>query len=304
MNTCTRYALAAAARGWPVFPLAIGDKAPPEGFTDWEQRATRDPRRIRAWWRRAPFNVGIATGPANLLVIDLDIPKPGQHPPAEWDLPGIRSGADVFALLCRRAGIPAEFDTFRVQTRRGGTHLYFTAPPYIRLPSTNGSLGWLIDTRAWGGYVVAPGSTVTLPDGTGTYTVLHRAAPAPLPPSLFKLLQPAPIPPKSPVHVPIPDSRHSAYLRAALERELAHLAAAQPGQRNRTLFGVSAALGELIAGGALPQQQVQERLEQAGVALGLTLAEAARTVASGFRHGARRPRRLSTSRTLTSGRAA
>ncbi|MFI6910459.1 bifunctional DNA primase/polymerase [Nonomuraea sp. NPDC050394] len=299
-------ALAAAARGWPVFPLAIGDKAPPERFTAWEQRATRDPGRIRAWWRRAPFNVGIATGPAGLVVIDLDIPKPGQQPPPEWDLPGISDGADVFALICQREGIPLEWETFQVRTRRGGTHLYYTAPPGTRLPSTNGSLGWLIDTRAWGGYVVAPSSVVTLPDGAGTYTVLHRSAPAPLPPSLFKLLKPTPIPPKKPVHVPIPDSRHSTYLRAALEHELTHLATAQPGQRNRTLFGTAAALGELIAGGALPQQPVKERLEQGGVALGLTLAEAARTVASGFRHGARRPRRLTVSRTTrtpTSGRA-
>ncbi|MEU7863880.1 bifunctional DNA primase/polymerase [Nonomuraea sp. NPDC049141] len=287
-----RSALAAAARGWPVFPLAVGDKAPPRGFTTWEARATLDPDRIRAWWQRAPYNVGIATGPAGLIVIDLDVPKPGQRPPQEWDLPGVCDGADVFALLCQRAGAPLEMETLQVRTRRGGLHLYYTAPPSIRLPSTNGSLGWLIDTRAWGGYVVAPGSFVTLPDGAGPYTVQHTTAPATLPPALFKPLQPAPIPAKRPVDVPIPDSHHSAYLRAALNRELAHLAAAQDGQRNRAVFGAAAALGELIAGGALPEQQVKELLEQGGVALGLSRGEAVRTVASGLRHGARRPRRL------------
>ncbi|MFE3453459.1 hypothetical protein ACFXJ8_31495 [Nonomuraea sp. NPDC059194] len=133
---------------------------------------------------------------------------------------------------------------------------------------------------------------MSLPDGVGPYTVQHLTAPAPLPPSLFKLLEPAPIPPKRPVHVPIPGSRHSAYLRAALERELAHLAVAQPSQRNRTLFGTAAALGELVAGGALPEQEVKELLEQGGVALGLPLGEVARTVTSGLRHGSHRPRRL------------
>ncbi|WP_206062047.1 bifunctional DNA primase/polymerase [Nonomuraea basaltis] len=288
----TAAALGAAARGWPVFPLAVGDKAPPRGFTDWETRATCDPDRIRAWWQRAPYNVGIATGPAGLVVIDLDIPKPGQHPPPEWDLPGIGDGADVFALLCHQSGTTPNLETLQVRTRRGGLHLYYTAPPSSHLSSTNGSLGWLIDTRAWGGLVVAPGSIVTLPDGGGRYTVQHAAAPAPLPPSLFKLLTPAPIPAKRPVHVPIAESRHSAYLRAALDREMAHLAAAQPGQRNRALFGAAAALGELIAGGALPEQPVKELLEQGGGDLGLSRGEVARTVASGLRHGARRPRHL------------
>lgn len=292
--TALRYALAAAARGWPVFPLATGDKAPPRGFTDWERRATCDPDRIRAWWRRAPYNVGIATGPARLVVIDLDRPKPGQRPPAEWDLPGISDGADVFAMLCERAGVAIEWETLQVRTRRGGLHLYYTAPPGTRLPSTSGSLGWLIDTRAWGGYVVAPGSTVTLADGAGRYTVQHAAPPAPLPPSLFKLLSPARIPARRPVHVPIADNRHSAYLRAALDRELAHLAAAQPGQRNRSLFGAAAALGELVAGGALPEQEVKELLEQGGVGIGLHHSEVIRTIESGLRHGARRPRRLAT----------
>ena len=42
-------------------------------------------------------------------------------------------------------------------------------------------LGWLIDTRARGGYVVGPGSIVSLPDGTGRYEVTYDRPPAPLP---------------------------------------------------------------------------------------------------------------------------
>ena len=52
-------------------------------------------------------------------------------------------------------------------------------------------LGWLIDTRAHGGYVVAPGSYVAQDDGSGPYTVICNSAPAPLPEWLCGLLNPA-----------------------------------------------------------------------------------------------------------------
>lgn len=285
-----RYALAAAARGWRVFPLAVRDKAPAKGLTNWERRATTDPATIRRWWARAPYNIGIACGPSRLVVVDLDTPKPGQTPPAQWNLPGVNDGADVLAVLCEQAGQPLPFETFTVATRRGGLHLYFAAPDGHRLASTTGRLGWLIDTRAVGGYVVGPGSVVDLPDGTGTYEVIHNAPPAPLPPYLFKPLLPTPLPPRERVRLAIPDTRQGAYLRAAITRELDHIAAAPQGQRNRTLYGASAALGELVAGGALQVGEVAPLLEQAGVAIGLSPAESARTVASGLRAGAKRPR--------------
>lgn len=45
-------ALAAAARGWHVFPIAPGAKVPALRV-DWRDLATTDPDRIRAWWTRA-----------------------------------------------------------------------------------------------------------------------------------------------------------------------------------------------------------------------------------------------------------
>ena len=215
-----------AGRGWHVFPLRPGDKRPafPDhkaedctgtdprcrgGHQGWEPRATTDPGRIGRAWARTPYNIGLACGPSGLLVIDLDTPKPGEVPPPEWALPGVTDGADVLAVLCERHGQPFPCETFMVRTRRGGLHLYFTAPPGVRLGNTSGrsgrGLGWLIDTRGHGGYVVAPGSFVDLPDGTGRYEVVYDRPPAPLPDWLAALLtaRPPPIPRLSAVRLPL-----------------------------------------------------------------------------------------------------
>ncbi|TMR06508.1 bifunctional DNA primase/polymerase, partial [Nonomuraea turkmeniaca] len=173
MTNLLATALHAARCGWHVFPLTPHGKYPARGFTAWERNATTDHDQITAWWQRAPYNVGIACGPSGLLVIDLDLPKPGEHPPATWARRGIASGEEVFRHLCAEHGRPYPGDTRIVTTRRGGTHLYFTAPPGQRLGNTSGDrgkgLGWLIDTRGTGGYVVAPGSYVAARDGTGPY---------------------------------------------------------------------------------------------------------------------------------------
>ncbi|MFD2355386.1 bifunctional DNA primase/polymerase [Nonomuraea ferruginea] len=147
MHDLTRYALAAAARGWHVFPLAPHDKRPLPGFTAWEQHATTDTALIRHMWARSPFNIGIACRPSGLVVLDLDVPKPDEHPPVNWALPGIHDGADVLASLCEQADHPLPLETFMVRTRRGGTHLYFTAPDDLDLRNSAGKLGWKIDTR-------------------------------------------------------------------------------------------------------------------------------------------------------------
>lgn len=286
-----RCALAAAARGWHVFPVAVGDKVPLSGFR-WKRHATTDPEVIGRIWARQPFNIGIACGPSRLVVVDLDLPKPGEHPPAT-SRPGICDGADVFALLCEQAEQPMPFDTFTVRTRRGGLHLYFTAPDGPTLGNTSGDrgtgLGWKIDTRADGGYVVGPGSLVDLPDGAGTYTPIHTAGPAPLPGWLAERLRPPPLPPQRPVVVALAPGRRGSYLDAAIRVSLEAIAAAN-GNLNTTLYGASVALGQLVAGGALDATTTEDLLTQAAVAAGHPESPARRTIRSGFRTGAQKPR--------------
>ncbi|MGI5402942.1 bifunctional DNA primase/polymerase [Streptomyces sp. CA-135486] len=54
-------------------------------MTEWESRATTDRERIHRCWTRAPYNIGIATGPSRLVVLDLDTAKsPDDLPPAQW----------------------------------------------------------------------------------------------------------------------------------------------------------------------------------------------------------------------------
>lgn len=283
-------ALDAAARGWPVLPLRPGGKRPAlhgenactrtgpcaGGHVKWEQRATTDPDRIRTAWAAGPFNVGIATGPAGLVVVDLDQPK------TNADAPG---GATTFRALCERAG-QAVPTTRRVRTATGGTHLYFTAPAGTRLTNTAGTLAPLVDTRAWGGYVVAPGSTTP----AGTYIVEDDRPPAPLPDWLHTLLTPR----QASAGLSIAPAAVSASRAAvaALTAETAAVAATTEGGRNARLLAGARALGRFVAWGDLPRHVVEEAFQGAGEAAGLAPAECRATIRSALNWSIRtaRPR--------------
>ncbi|MDB4873294.1 MAG: hypothetical protein JWL97_4298, partial [Gemmatimonadales bacterium] len=243
-------------------------------------------------------------GPSGLVVIDLDIPPDDEPPPGPWNLPGVREGADVLALLCERQGHPFPAGTFTVRTRRGGMHLYFTPPPGLRLTNTTGgsprSLGWHIDTRAHGGYVVAPGSYVDLPDGTGPYDVTNDQPPAPLPDWLAGLLNLAnrPSPPMGGSTPPGQVTDLSAYARAALQSGAERVAVAARGGRNHALNKAAYSLGQLVGAQILPEALVAAALyEAASVHFGPTKndmspSEARTTIRSGLSDGIRNPRTL------------
>jgi hypothetical protein len=281
-------ALHAAERGWHVFPLVPNDKRP--AVRTWEDRATTDPARIERCWAAGPYGVGIATGPSRLVVVDLDTAKgPDDTPPEAWRGPGIVSGEDVLAALCERHGEPYPAGTYAVRTGRGGTHLYFEAPgdgPELR--NTAAKLGWKIDTRAAGGYVVGAGSVVA----GRPYAAVRDAAPVnSLPAWLLTLLRPAPLPPQRPVVVPIAATdRRTAYLRKAVDAEVARVTGSPAGQHNTALYRAAVALGQLVAGGELGEAEVFGWLSEAAERVGQRPREIPATIASGLRAGAKRPR--------------
>ncbi|MGW5479679.1 bifunctional DNA primase/polymerase [Streptomyces sp. NPDC004008] len=285
-------ALDAAARGWHVFPLRPGSKQPAlhgadrcrnsgdcaGGHLKWEQRASTDPHRIVQCWERSPANIAIATGPSNLVVIDLDVPKEK----SSSDTP---DGVTFFLALCERAGQPWP-DTYTVRTPSGGMHLYFNAPPGIRLSNTAGKLAPLVDTRAWGGYVVAAGSTIN----GAAYEVTAAWRVAELPAWLRDALTQTP---KTGAAASIAPPRNaSRRAQVALERERAAIEAAPEGEREKTLFKAARAMGRFVAWGDIPRHVVEEAFQCAGEAAGLKPYECRSTLRSALNWSIRtaRPR--------------
>ena len=162
-------------RGYPVVPLAPGKKTPitPNGHKD----ATSDPVHAQKLFNRNDLNIGIATGPAGLGVLDVDGPT------------GV---ASLTALCCAHGELPL---TYTVSTRtKYGRHYYFKAPKGRLIRCSVGKLGPGLDIRAQGGYVVAPPSWVEADHKgpSGFYRVLLDAPVADLPDWLAQLLAPAP----------------------------------------------------------------------------------------------------------------
>lgn len=273
-----------AAHDIPIFACVPGGKIPAtrHGFKD----ATTDPARVATWWTRTPYNIGIATGPAGLVVIDLDTPKPGKALPPEWaTIPGVVNGADVLAVLADRAGAPFPHNTRTIATPSGGLHLYFTHPAGgSPLGNTTGKLGPLIDTRAHGGYVIAPPSHT--PDGA--YRTVNTAPVAPLPTWLIKTLTATAQPEKTtppPNTQPTPVARLSPgdrYALAAFSGEVEAVLVAAPGTRNDALNRAAHALGSLVAAGRLERHQVVQALTLAAEHIGLSPTETTRTITSGM----------------------
>ncbi|MER5934018.1 bifunctional DNA primase/polymerase [Streptomyces sp. NPDC002054] len=241
-----------AEQGWPVHPLAPLLKTPPKncvlcraadhraagcpclpvgrwchGF----HAATTDPARIDGWWGANPgFGVGVATGPAGLVVIDVDA-HGGEVPPRDRILPGIAiadsvdlaglsNGFHTLAVLAALHGAPdpaGDENTLRVRTPSGGLHLWYRAGRGRSWLCSTGSsrgraLAWQVDVRGEGGYIVAPG-TVT---EAGRYEAVGPCrTPAELPEWLAaELLRTGHLMPPEPSRVTPPPARAEVPARA------------------------------------------------------------------------------------------
>lgn len=308
-------ALAAARRGWPVFPLYPNSTHPAlhgrrncprtgvcaTGHQGWEQRATTDVDELARWWRVVPYNIGIACGPARLVVIDLDSAR-SQKPPREWAKLGVRHGRDVLRILAQRAGQPDPDDTYTVTTPGkhlqdcGGEHRYFHAPDGIELRNSASRLGWHVDIRAAGGFVTAAGSQRIIAGTPRLYRVLRDTAVQPLPQWLVTALTPPPAPQRGPTRLHLGTNRVNAYVQAALNGETHTVAAATVGTRATTLFASAASLGELVGAGLLEESTVHDALLDAAPirdgADQFTLTEAEGHITNGLAYGRRNPRQI------------
>jgi hypothetical protein len=289
-------ALALAERGFAVFPLRPDSKVPAVRG-DWEGAALADPDRLRALGWPPGGNIGIACGPSGLFVLDLDVPK-SPEPDSELVAAGpaaadtaVLDGAAVLRDLADGRPIPP---TLTVATPSGGTHLYFRPPGTLKLRNTVARLGPLIDTRAAGGYVVAPGSTIR----GRAYAIVEDAPIAPIPRWIVRELivrGRAALPPLPPGRPAVAGPRligpaAAAYGAAALRNETERMLAARVGTRNDTLNRAAYALGRLVGAGLLDRDLAASELFHAARRSGLPARECASTLSSGLSAGIARPR--------------
>jgi hypothetical protein len=248
------------------------------------------PNQIHHWWREIPYSIGIATGPSGLVVVDLDTRKPGQAVPSRWARLGISSGAAVLRALAHHHDAPVT-PTYAVSTPSGGWHLYYTAPPGAPLRNTQAMIGWKIDTRAHGGYVIAPSCPVS-PSG---YELVADRDPVELPSWLHHALTPKP-PTAHSAPATAATTNPSGYILAALRGECQRVRTAPPGQHNAVLCRAAYALGQLVGAGLLTQDTARAELTTTADVLisadcGCTHREIARVITAGLTAGARNPRR-------------
>jgi Bifunctional DNA primase/polymerase, N-terminal len=268
-------ALQLVEQGFYVFPLRPRDKRPLPHFKQWEKRATRDQDIVYQWWSDSPYNIGVATGPSQLLVIDCDTATDSAT--VDW-----RQEEDEVAILRRQ--LPK---TFSVRTPSGGLHLYFTAHKNVPLGNTASRLGKHVDTRGAGGYIVGPGSVCS----GRIYVVVDHAPIAPLPTWITELLVP-----RQPSRAPVASRQRVAghYLRAILEGEGKRVRSATPGSRNDALNTAAFILGQLVGSGGITEEHAWSLLRNAaqvhvGVN-GFTEGEVELTIESGLAAGMQRPR--------------
>ncbi|MET7551870.1 bifunctional DNA primase/polymerase [Streptomyces sp. NPDC005500] len=286
--------------------------------------ATLDYSRIHEWWGRHPgLGVGVACGPAGLVIIDIDAHE--QAPPARdrllpgipiadgIDLTGLANGYHTVAILAALRGATspaADENTLRVRTPSGGLHVWYRATDGRRWQCSTGSstgraLAWQVDVRAHGGYIVAPGTTTN----AGTYTPVGKIRqPAPLPNWLAQELErtghlpaahvpaPRPVPARARQAVIAAGGGHDHATRtlASLLAEIASCAAVPEGAGfSEKLNRAAYTAGGLVAAGHLTQGAAERALkETAELARPGQERRAAQIIRSGMAAGSRSPLHL------------
>jgi hypothetical protein len=244
----------------------------PHGVKD----ATCNRARVMAWWTRQPqANIGLATGHA-FDVLDVDGP----------------SGARAIRTLAAENGLHSSGPL--VRTGGGGWH-YYLAPTGLGNASPAGLEH--VDWRGRGGYVVAPPSRHA--SGHPYQWVPGRDLDTPLaevpPPLRARLERRWPQRLVGPVELAATAvDPGDPYAHAVLTEELARVATAPVGHRNRQLWESTRNLYNLVATGVLDHREVDHALLAAADRCGLLKEEPRqthRTLASGRQVGLAHPGR-------------
>jgi hypothetical protein len=164
------------------------------------------------------------------------------------------------------------------------------------LRNTHDVIGWKIDTRAHGGYVIAPGCPVP----PGGYELIDDRDPVELPSWLHQTLTPRP-PTALSAPAQIVAANPNGYTAAAVRGETERVRTAAPGQHNAVLCRAAYALGQLVGAGLLDSDSAYAELRTAAGALigadcDCTPTEVARVITAGLNAGARNPRRTTGNR--------
>jgi hypothetical protein len=239
------------------------------------KEATTNRARVLAWWTRHPqANIGLATGHV-FDVLDVDGP----------------TGAHVIRALAAEHRLQSSGPLVRTGGRGWHFYLHPTGLGNVR-PTGLARVDW----RGRGGYVVAPpsrhasghpyqwaaGRDLDIPPGTVPAVLLERLERRP------------PQRPAGQVEPPAAsDSPGERYARVALAEELARVAAARRGERNRQLWESTRNLYNLVATGALDHREVDHALQAAAERCGLLEEEprqTRRTLTSGRQVGLAHPR--------------
>ncbi len=270
------FALEYATRGLRVFPCKPKDKTPitAHGCKD----ATTDPAQITEWWAKWPSaNIGIATGAESAIFV--------------FDIDGEAGRKSLAELAKAHGALPA---TVTVETGGGGTHYYFRHVSGLKNTASKIAPG--LDTRGDGGYVIAPPSVH--PSGRAYQwaegAALGMVDIAEWPAWLLEKLRP-----KQSATKPTPRTnatRHTAYIRAALDNVTAEVANASKGQRNDTLNKAAFTLGTLVGAGVGLSYSDAESALMGAVAVHVgddfPQAEADNAICSGMTAGIRQPRTI------------
>ena len=290
--------------GWGAAVTAIrrGTKRPAHKWERWQtERQTAAELDALPWHDAAA--VGVVNGSGGFRVFDIDAVKDGDGRPVA-PVP-----ESVVIDLLTALGLPSDYQwSYRSGSGAGwGVVIRCAEALPDGLPAGAGVIiGAPADGRNFGQLELRWSSGQTVIDGahpTGPGYRWRLDARPFVPPALllaemvgrgFRAVAQLP---DAPAALPVATAATSApsangttgggrkgYGAAALADAIRQVSAATPGDRNKALFRQTAALAELVNGGALTRDEVERAMTGAALAAGLAADEAAATVASAFTH--------------------